>query len=103
MLAMESLSSAAVVVEERHAHGKVARLFFQHLVIFLKGLVRLPVLQQPVAHHHAVVEVVRILVGQFLQLVELFFLLAHLLIDVHAARANLLAGAVDVLNAVERG
>ena len=79
----------------------VLGFFFQHVFVFGQSLGLTVVLEQPVANHHAIVQVVGMFLGQLLQLVQRFFLAAHLLIDVHARKSNLLAAAVGHLYAVD--
>ena len=60
-------TGTTVVVEHRHLCSYMIRFFLQHQPVLFQRLFFLSVLQQPVTHHHMVVHVVRMTVGEVFQ------------------------------------
>ena len=94
------VGDAVVVVHRRLCVG-VLGLLAQGRGEQFVGLLLLVVLHQPVAHHHAVVHVAGVLVGERLQRLPCRLLVAHHLVDAHLRQRNLLALSLDGLHAVQ--
>ena len=76
-------TGTTVVVEHRHLCSYMIRFFLQHQPVLLQRVLFLSILQQPVTHHHMVVHVVRMTVGEVFQRLVFLVGLTEYGIDPH--------------------